>query len=441
MDATVTKSETTAETLKQSDVVPILSAHPSVTTTMFMTSCFSGHWVETTEFRMAGLEPVVLAATEPDDESFGFVWSHSQRHAAGLVSAATVPELLMEPCSLPEDAGEDTSRNYKEMTTVLTAEMHRLCLPTNIEDSMGSSPIFADPHSHEKFWRRTGYSLYDYKANYNRLKTIPASDPHPKRNRKKFEGFVDGNDPDIVAWRERHPGILDEDFPEATASYGSTTRGLVSKGAMSYFYEQYRQSRPRWECPEDKFIYRSFGHFIDGDLKPNAIILLRRVLISRLQLNETANLYARALGLYRLNGIECWGVADTSRQYDKTPFNQFSHLIYESRLFHVELVRNIPEGHVCIIPYYRKPSMYLAACMLLAGYSKSDAEAAVRRLQKMRKNGDLLDIATIDYMGTARYNDRLATIRSFVETSQKRSKRGSKTPPPSRPSLSDIEWR
>ncbi|KAL2829680.1 hypothetical protein BDW59DRAFT_170368 [Aspergillus cavernicola] len=391
-----------AKLLKSSDVVPILSAHSSVATTMFMTSCFSGHWVETTEYRVAGLQPVVLAAAESDQESHGFVWTHSQRHAGGLFSAATITELLKEPCSLPEDASKDTSRNYQELVTALTAETHRLCLPANISEFMGSSPVFTDPHNQEKFWHRTGYSLHNYKANYSRLKTIPASDPHPKRTRKKFAEIVDGNDPDIVAWRERHPGILDEDFPEATASYGSTTRGLLSKASILYFFQLYQQSRPRGECMEDKFIYNNVTLFRAGRLSREEKVFLRRVLIARLQLNETTNQYARALGLYRLQGIEYWGLGDTSSQYDSDLFRQVCRIIFESRLFHVHIHREIPEGMETVLPHYRKPSMYLAASMLLAGYSKSDAEAAMHRLREMRKNGDLLDIAIVDYMGTAR---------------------------------------
>lgn len=121
------------------------------------------------------------------------------------------------PPSLPPAPDQDTSREYQELATALVAEMHRLCLPANIEEGYGSSPVFSDPKSQEKFWKRTGYSLNHYEDNYNKLPTALASDPHPKRNRKKFDAcFIDGNDPEIVAWRERHPHIVDEDFPEAT---------------------------------------------------------------------------------------------------------------------------------------------------------------------------------------------------------------------------------
>lgn len=69
--------------LKPSDVSKILSRYPQVKVTIYMTSCFSGHWVETTEFQ-GNNKPTVLAAAQPDQESFAFVWSLFQRHAGGL---------------------------------------------------------------------------------------------------------------------------------------------------------------------------------------------------------------------------------------------------------------------------------------------------------------------------------------------------------------------
>ncbi|KAL4920793.1 hypothetical protein BDW62DRAFT_208890 [Aspergillus aurantiobrunneus] len=313
--------------LKPSDLAPILSAHPSVAITLFTSSCYSA--------------------------PHGLVWTHSQRHAAGLFPEPTITALLKEPSSLPEDADEDTSRNYQEMTSALTAEMHRLYLPANLSESIGSSPIFTDPHNQGRFWRCTGYSLDDtYKTNYNRLKIIPAFDPHPALSREKAVGFFDDNDPDIVAWNKRYLGIL---------------------------------SRPRGECPEDKFVTNNIHLFRAGRLSQEEKVILRRVLIARLQIHETANQYARALGLYRLEGIECWGIRDTSRQYDYELFRKVSRIIDESRLFHVHTARKIPDVMHSILPHCRKPAMYLAASMLLAWYSKSDAEAAVQQLLKIRR--------------------------------------------------------
>lgn len=218
--------------LKPSHMASIFLKYPNVKITIYMTSCYSGHWVETMEFQGRDLKQVILAAAEKEEDSFGYAWSHSQRHAGGLFSSTTVSEtakiLLLD---------ENASREYRELTATLVAEMHRLCLPVNIRDGYGSSPVITDPKSQEKFWRRTGYRLHHYKENYNKL---PTSDPRPKVDGKWFKaGCVDANDPKILSWKERHPMVLDEDFPMATGSYGRTRRGLLSSYTMNYLIQQY----------------------------------------------------------------------------------------------------------------------------------------------------------------------------------------------------------
>jgi hypothetical protein len=47
------------DTLDHNTVASVLAKHPTVNMTMFMTSCFSGHWVETTAFQ--GQHMTVLA--------------------------------------------------------------------------------------------------------------------------------------------------------------------------------------------------------------------------------------------------------------------------------------------------------------------------------------------------------------------------------------------
>lgn len=122
--------------------------------------------------------------------------------------------------------------------------MYRLCLPENIPD-YGSSPLFSLRRENEKFWRRTGYELHQYRSNYDKLKKIKASDPHPKRDRKRSNPEnVDSNDPMILAWMERHPGLIDEDYPEATAGYGGTRRRLFSQSNMKYLFTEYLASHP-----------------------------------------------------------------------------------------------------------------------------------------------------------------------------------------------------
>lgn len=129
-------------------VSALLAKYPSVHLTMFTTSCYSGHRVETATVQDQQL--TVLAAAKPEQGSFGFEWSLSQRHCGGLFSSATLSELLKEPSELPPDADVDTSRQYRQVTTAILAEMLRLCLPVNV-GAYGSVPMCTDPEDTEKF--------------------------------------------------------------------------------------------------------------------------------------------------------------------------------------------------------------------------------------------------------------------------------------------------
>lgn len=60
---------------------------------MYMTSCFSGHWAETTAFQGDERNPKVLSA-EKEQGFLDFMWSNLQRHVGGLFLSATLKELL-----------------------------------------------------------------------------------------------------------------------------------------------------------------------------------------------------------------------------------------------------------------------------------------------------------------------------------------------------------
>ncbi|KAE8151352.1 hypothetical protein BDV25DRAFT_171567 [Aspergillus avenaceus] len=428
VDIEISSKYEPGDLLKPSHIASVLHKYPNVKCTIFMTSCYSGHWVETTEFNGSQLKPLILAASGRDQESFGFVWSHSQRHAGGLFSSATISELLKEPSQLPDDADQDTSRQYRHVINSLVGEMNRLCLPINIDEGYGSSPVFTDNESQERFWRRTGYSLYQYKANYDKLQTIPASDPHPKRDRKRFHAmFVDDSDPAIVAWNKRHPGILDVDYPEATGGYGGTLRGLVSFGTIRYLINIYLRSNPGFHTVEHRALMATIRLFYENSLNHDRKLVLRRELIHRLRVNKNANQYSKLLGLYRLPAIEQWTQALTAGNYDYRTFSKYAEKIARSGLFHAAKSRD--GRHV---PYYRKPSLYLAAAMVSAKYNEWEVEIAIKKLLNHRFG----DNVTAHYTKTARYSRSVASIKSILRDSWNTSR----TTPPSRTPLANIEW-
>lgn len=59
-----------------------------------------------------------------------------------------------------------------------------------------------------------------------------------------------------MAWKQRHPSLLDEDYPKASAGYGGTTRGIDSFSDMHYLVKMYSDSRPvNPESSEYKWIF------------------------------------------------------------------------------------------------------------------------------------------------------------------------------------------
>lgn len=395
----------TSDLLCPSHVAEIMSKYPEVRITMYMTSCFSGHWVETTELQ--NNKSTVLAAAGPEEDSFGFVWSHSQRHAGGLFSSATVSELMKDPEQLPEGTDPDLSREYSRMTADITAEMYRLCLPGNIP-AYGSSPVFTDPMSSDKFWRRTGYALHHYKTNYDALQRIPASNPHPKQNRKKYiDGIIDSNEPDVVEWEKRHPGVSDEDNPEATARYGGTRRGLGSRKNISHIIQLYTKAQRGCEAySETKLVADKIRMYQQNPGDPEKQVEIRRTLTARIALDKLADQYRWALSLDTLPVIEEWDARCRGPETDK-----FARVITESQILGI-----FPRD---ILGYsYRRPAQYLAAKMVAAKYTEANVRSAVEKLQRMKAQGAFTDVASEYYLSTRRFKDSVETLRKLLGKSR-----------------------
>lgn len=184
----------------------------------------------------------------------------------------------------------------------------------------------------------------------------------------------------------------------ATGGYGKTRRDLFSSFTMNYLIRQYLQSKPGYQTMEHRALMHSIREFYNGALYDEKKLQLRRLLISRLQMNKQANQHAKILGLYRLPDIEQWTMAQTSKEYETTIFEAFFNRVAESRLFHIE---TDPDGKKS--SYYRKPAQYMATAMALAAYSEGDVEAAIKKLWQMRKSNRLVDLITLEYMKSARY--------------------------------------
>lgn len=403
------------------EIAELLKKYPNARLTIFMTSCYSGHWVETQPLQSQNL--TVLAAAGREEESFGFEWSLSQRHCGGLFSSSTLTELLKEPSSLPSDVDEDTSRQYKQMANSIIAEMLRLCLPENIPD-YGSKPVFTDPNDPAKFWKRTGYTLHEYKRNYSSLRKLSPSDPHPKTNRKEFNPmFTDDKHPDILAWNDRHPGILDPEYPMATGGYGGTTRGLTSPTSIKFLINEFMKTNP-WNHLHDQKMLERLIRVVKGGTKDRSILLgLRTSLIHRLRMNEDANNYACELDFYKLPPIETWGPITNHPRGNL--MREWGHLVLRSGVFD-----RTPGGY-----WYMKPCYYLAWGALEAGMNEEGFKDALLKLAESRK-GEMIALFSSNLTASARLTRSVGNLKSLLKQSwrQSKTKRGT----PGRKSLSEI---
>ncbi|KAL2009441.1 hypothetical protein VTN00DRAFT_5248 [Thermoascus crustaceus] len=148
-----------------------------------------------------------------------------------------------------------------------------------------------------------------------------------------------------------------------------------------YLHSQPSGSR---EVREHKWLMSFVRLFHGGQTKEKEERLLCRILISRLEMNRRANLYTRALGIYKLPPIEEWNQLRGYRTevYSYRTFRRFFQLVIDSCLFHLD----VPAGTKArkYGPYYRKPAQYLAAAMATAGYDKKEVRTAIEKLKKMR---------------------------------------------------------
>lgn len=193
---------------------------------------------------------------------------------------------------------------------------------------------------------------------------------------------------------------------------------------MKYLMQQYSRTNPGYQTIEHQAVIRTIRENYDGLLDDNGKLRLRRLLISRLQMNKNANQYAKFLGLYRLPNIENWTMSQTAKEYEYCTFRNYFNKIARSRIFNEEKIG----------PYYRKPAQYLAAAMAIAAYSEGDVEAAIKKIWQARNDKKLDDQITLDLKESVRYSQSVSSIKSLIQGSRRK-------PQKRRPALSDIEWR
>jgi len=275
--------------LTADEFAAVVNNYPKLVLTLFMTSCYSGHWVEYPRFQLDN-PPALMAGSGPEEETFSYALSHSQRHCGGFWTAAALKELMKGGANqpiLPSELDEPTAsspeqREYVQLQHGMISAMRNMYDITRYS-TRGSTPVFDQNEVNERFDIRTGFPIANYMANYSKLKVVPASDPHPSEDKSarpthmSVEEYDRRQNEREAAWFQRHPEMLYtelevdyEGLPSGIGGvrssllgYGVTGRGLRTS-AIPYLARCYYNScAPRdWEHQDDKAFHLKLKFFV-----------------------------------------------------------------------------------------------------------------------------------------------------------------------------------
>lgn len=357
----------------------ILAKTPSVKVSLYLTSCYSGNWVITPSFGL--IRPTVMAGAQADEETHAWTASNSQRHAGGVYTSAFLKELLKQPAELPEDADADEARTYDEVCKAIVVEANRLCVQGSTSfGSIGSTPMFTPEGGHDKFRRRTGYALANYKENFDRLVRVPASDTDPVRDNKRLVDEIP--DVEIKDWQARHPEGS-PGFQDRTGGYGETRRGM--KSSLTYLAAKYMRSKPGpREEPANTSLHSQIELFFSGtfDTDDGKIEEIRSMVLYRTWMMRSANSYREWLNLNKVPVIEAWDQGKPGKAINLAKQNL--PLVRGSGLFQRP---DAAKGHWG--QTWQKPFFYLAYAFAASSYGPKDIPRLLLRLKENQRSSTL----------------------------------------------------
>ncbi|KAL8981289.1 MAG: hypothetical protein Q9177_005621 [Variospora cf. flavescens] len=411
--------------LNPSMLIDIYAKFPKLRLSMFMASCHSGHWVITPRFMVR--RPTIMAGAHPNEETFAWAAGVSQRHAGGVYTSAFLAELLKEPPQLPQGTDPAKVRTYEDMSRDIFAEANRLCIPPrrlNMGLVFGSLPLFTTDGKDDWFYQRSNLRLHPYKLNFDRLPTLPASDPHPYFDKKHD---YQPNDPVVKQWEARHPAAVDPTHSDRTAGYGTTQRGIRSSTRM--LAARYMSSFPGDDSQAKNIhLHNKIRDFFAGFLDRNVreIENLRSQLLYRLWMMAKANEYATGLNLNKLPPIHQWDGTVPNIEFAREVQSQNFDVILAAKIFQrPDAADGENWGHV-----YLRPMQYLAFAFAASEYGPEDVERLLGIMALRQKAATKRSVKTL--LGSKRLAGSIRELKELV---------GQKSPKKrQRKSLSDIGW-
>ncbi|KAL8811853.1 MAG: hypothetical protein Q9223_001392 [Gallowayella weberi] len=346
-----------------------------------LTRCFKGNWVITPQFKP--LNVTTMAAAQQNEESWAWQLSSSMRHAGSVYTSAFLRELQQEPRELPDDADEDESRTYAQVCQAVTAEASRLWIQIG-----GSTPMFTKDDGHDKFWRRTGFSLADYQRNYDRLERVPASDPNPFRDTKRRLSEVSQSE--YEAWQGRHPENADEEYGTRNGGNAPSNTALHS----------------------DVELFRAGYH--DNDL--DTIERIRSQILYRTWKMQLANKIRAYLNLNKVPVIEKWNQENPGPAYKLAKENLT--LVRDSKLF------KRPDAKGYWGQAWQKPNLYLAYAFAASEYGPEDIPKYLKKVIQLQRNFATYKVHEYNQLPTSQLSVRHMSeiLKRSWEKSQPRQK-------------------
>lgn len=363
-----TAAAQSSDYLTATDITNIHSRYPKVRLTLYMTSCYSGHWV-TTPYLKANEHVTVLAAARPELRSFSWKASNSIRHSGGIFTGAFADEIKLEPT---DAAHAYQAREYDEFVQDVASALNGLLNPGDVEKGLGSLPTFSPAAANERFWERTGYPLSHYRQNYDSLTRIP-----PSKN--ELESVQTAGPVPVM---------------DRCSDYGQTDNRLYC--AVQSLVQTYENSYPT-NIDTDHKITNLIVSFKSGEMPVEAMRRLQAMLTFRLGKCDFAMHIVKRLELWKgaATPISAWDPHQILP--DRLAISTIAADIRtNTRWFKAE---KLNDGYT-----YEKPFLYVANALHMQGFQ---GEQILQQIQKAK---------TILGKDAAQGSKRLRGDKSWTET-------------------------
>ena len=162
--------------------------------TLFLTSCYSGGWVQTSILRdESGVSMMsTMTAAPRDSTSESSPRSVSGRVAGSIFTSAVVEQLLREADLPPRPAPSELRIYQKVVADIKSTLFNEIDVRFPIEPTFGAQE---DRH-------RSGFDPAVYQERYQALRLVPPSDMHPSSDGTRL--LDDIPDAEVEAWEKRN---------------------------------------------------------------------------------------------------------------------------------------------------------------------------------------------------------------------------------------------